>query len=414
MAEQTVKQEGDFKIKSKKMKTLVKEDKPFKVDLSKTKQDQATEEPIKVDLSNKTTENAIQEQSTESSLLGGNDQSKESGEKAVVELQEMGERDKDPVADVRTEEDPVIQEIVEEQNIQSNTKDLENEITEAIQQSVEQNINLPENIQKVVDFMNETGGTLEDYVRLNADYSNLNEEALLREYYLKTKPYLDSEDINVLLEDFSWDEELDDEREVRKKKLAFKEEIGKAKNFLEGLKSKYYDEIKLRPGVTQEQKKAMDFFNRYNEEQKTIQQRTVDFQKRTKDYFTQDFKGFDFNLGEKKFRYGIRDESTVAETQLDLNNFVKKFLNNKGELADLSGYHKAMYVANNPDRVINHFYEQGKADAIRELTAKSKNISDDTRTAATPDLFVNGIKVRHISGGEDSSKLKIKKVKLNN
>ena len=203
---------------------------------------------------------------------------------------------------------------------------------------------------------------------------------------------MEREDISLLLEDFSYDEELDDERDVRKKKIAYKEEIAKAKNYLEGLKSKYYDEIKLRPGVTQEQQKALDFFNRYNEEQALIKQRTENFQSRTKNYFDSDFKGFDFNLGEKKFRYGLKDNSSVANTQSDINNFVKKFLNDKGELSDLGGYHKALYVANNPDRVINHFYEQGKADAIREMTAKSKNISSDVRQTQSPDVFCKRIK----------------------
>jgi hypothetical protein len=260
--------------------------------------------------------------------------------------------------------------------------------------------------------MNETGGTLEDYVRLNADYSNVDNNTLLREYYLQSKPHLDAEDVSLLLEDFTWDEDIDDEKDIRKKKIAYKEEVAKAKGFLESLKDKYYDEIKLRPGVTQEQQKAVDFFNRYNEEQQIIQQRTDDFQNRTKGLFNQEFKGFDFKLGEKKFRYGLKDNSSVAETQSDLNNFVKKFLNEKGEVSDLTGYHKALYVANNPDRVINHFYEQGKADAIRELNAKSKNISNEPRQTQSGDIFINGLKVRAITGA-DSTKLKIKR-KLKN
>ena len=316
------------------------------------------------------------------------------------------------VEEVRTtEEEPVIQEITEEE-VQEQTENLQEQVNEAVQQSVEQNINLPENIEKVVNFMNETGGTLEDYVRLNADYSNIDNNTLLREYYLQSKPHLDSEDVSLLLEDFTWDEDIDDEKDIRKKKIAYKEEVAKAKGFLESLKNKYYDEIKLRPGVTQEQKKAVDFFNRYNEEQQIIQQRTDDFQNRTKGLFNQEFKGFDFKLGEKKFRYGLKDNSSVAETQSDLNNFVKKFLNEQGEVSDLTGYHKALYVANNPDRVINHFYEQGKADAIRELNAKSKNISNEPRQTQSGDVFINGLKVRAITGA-DSTKLKIKR-KLKN
>ena len=407
MAE-AVKQEGQFKVKARKMKQLNKTPETIKVDLSKKAEEtEETGNTIKVDLTEqKQEENAVQEQSTESSVLGSSEQSEETGQEAKVELQEVGEGNEKPTEDVRAEETQVIQEITEEE-VQTQTENLQEQVNEAVQQSAEQNINLPENIQKVVDFMNETGGTLEDYVRLNADYSNVDNTTLLKEYYKQSKPHLDSEDISLLLEDFSWDEDIDDEKDIRKKKLAFKEEVAKAKNFLEGLKTKYYDEIKLRPGVTQQQQKAMDFFNRYNEEQQLIKQRTEDFQSRTKSYFNQDFKGFDFNLGEKKFRYGLKDNSSVADSQADISNFIKKFLNDKGEVSDLSGYHKALYVANNPDRVINHFYEQGKADAIRELTAKSKNISNEPRQTQSGDVFINGLRVKAITGA-DSTKLRIK------
>ena len=398
MAE-AVKTEGEFKVKPRKMKQLTETPETIKVDLSKKPEEQPeTSDTIKVDLTKKE-EDAVQVDTTDE----GNATIEESKDEASSE--EVAE-------EVRaTEEEPVIQEITEEE-VQDQTETLQEQVNEAVQQSVEQNINLPENIEKVVNFMNETGGTLEDYVRLNADYSNIDNNTLLREYYLQSKPHLDAEDVSLLLEDFTWDEDIDDEKDIRKKKIAYKEEVAKAKGFLESLKDKYYDEIKLRPGVTQEQKKAVDFFNRYNEEQQIIQQRTDDFQNRTKGLFNQEFKGFDFKLGEKKFRYRLKDNSSVAETQSDLNNFVKKFLNEQGEVSDLTGYHKALYVANNPDRVINHFYEQGKADAIRELNAKSKNISNEPRQTQSGDVFINGLKVRAITGA-DSTKLKIKR-KLKN
>ena len=395
------KQEGEFKVKPRKMKQLTKTPETIKVDLSKKPEEQPeTSDTIKVDLAEtKQQEDAVQVNTTDESNATVEEPKNETSSEGVVE-------------EVRaTEEEPVIQEITEEE-VQEQTETLQEQVNEALQQSVEQNINLPENIEKVVNFMNETGGTLEDYVRLNADYSDVDNSTLLREYYRQSKPHLDAEDVSLLLEDFTWDEDIDDEKDIRKKKIAYKEEVAKAKSFLDELKGKYYDEIKLRPGVTQEQQKAVDFFNRYNEEQQVIKQRTEDFQNRTKSLFNQDFKGFDFNLGEKKFRYGLKDNSSVAETQSDLSNFVKKFLNEQGEVSDLNGYHKALYVANNPDRVINHFYEQGKADAIRELNAKSKNISNEPRQTQSGDVFINGLKVRAITGA-DSTKLKIKR-KLKN
>jgi hypothetical protein len=395
---ETVAQEGEFKVKPRKIKKLSETPKTIKVDLSKKPEEiQETGDTIKVDLTEKKEEDAVQIDTTdESNATVGESEDPQSGEKVVEEVRASEEE----------VEEPVIQEI-NEQEVQEQSEALQEQVEEAVQESQDTAEPLPENIQKAVDFMNETGGTLEDYVRLNADYSNVDNDTLLREYYRQSKPHLDSEDVGILLEDFTWDEELDDQKDIRKKKIAYKEEVAKAKGFLEGLKDKYYDEIKLRPGVTQEQQKAVDFFNRYSEEQQTIKQRTEDFQGRTKNYFNEDFKGFDFKLGEKQFRYGLKDNSSVANQQSDISNFIKKFLNDKGEVSDLSGYHKALYVANNPDKVINHFYEQGRADAVRDLTAKSKNISNEPRATQSGDVFINGLKVKSVSGA-DSSKLKIK------
>jgi len=397
MSEQ-VKQEGDFKMKKPKAKQLGKvSDEPVKVDLTKPK----AEEPIKVNLTKE--KDAVQEQKPESSVLEPMDERKESGQNTKMELQEVGEGNK--------EEAPIIQEITEEK-VQEKSETLVDELNDAIDVQQETGKALPENIEKLVSFMEETGGTVEDYVRLNADYSSVNEAALLKEYYAKTKPYLDSEDVNLLLEDFSWDEELDDERDIRKKKLAFKEEVGKARNFLNDLKSKYYEEIKMRPGITQEQKKAMDFFNRYNEEQNMRAKQHEAFKNQTKQMFNNEFKGFDFNLGEKKFRYGVQNPSQIAETQSDINNFIGKFLDEKGNVKDPAGYHKAVYTAMNADKLASHFYEQGKADATKEIVAASKNPSIGEARKASESVYVNGLKVKAISG-MDSSKLKIKTKKFN-
>ena len=216
-----------------------------------------------------------------------------------------------------------------------------------------------------------------------------------------------------LIEDaFSWDEDIDDERDIRKKKLAFKEEVAKAKTHLEDLKGKYYEEIKLRPGTTQEQQKAMEFFNRYNEEQNIAQQQHESFKNNTKELFNNDFKGFDFAIGEKKFRYNVQNTNQVAENQSNINNLIKKFLNDKGDVVDTKGYHKAMYAAENVDKIANHFYEQGKADAVKEVVNSSKNI-DATPRQSPGDVYIQGLKVRAISGA-DSSKLKVKTKKFNN
>jgi hypothetical protein len=271
---------------------------------------------------------------------------------------------------------------------------------------------LPENIEKLVSFMEDTGGTIEDYTRLNADYSQVDEITLLKEYYKKEKPYLEGEDIDMLLEDFIVDEDLDEERDMRKKKIAFKEEVAKAKSYLEETKSKYYDEIKLRPGVTQDQQKATDFFNRYNKQQEAAEQQHAQFKESTKELFNDNFEGFDIKVGEKSYKYNIQNRDKVAESQSNINNLVGKFLDSDGNVKDTKGYHKAMYAADNVDKIASHFYEQGKADAVKEVVNSSKNLSSTKARSTQGDVFVNGLKVKAISG-YDSSKLKIKTKKFN-
>ena len=401
------KKEGEFSLKGKKTKPKnlgKKQDGPIKVDLSTPVEKKIEEQEVtKVVIGSEEKqpeENANTEQETANVV-----EDQQAG--AVQEVVEEVSRGENTVQD----ETPVIQEITEEE-VQKEVEEVKQEAEEAIRDNKVAGTPLPENIEKLVTFMNETGGTLEDYVRLNADYSNIDNNTLLKEYYSKTKPYLDSEDVGLLIEDFSYDEDLDEERDIRKKKLAFKEEVAKAKNFLEQTKSKYYDEIKLRPGVTQEQKKATDFFNRYNEEQGKAEQQHEAFKSQTKKLFSEDFKGFDFNLGEKKFRYGVKDPSKVAETQSNINNIVGKFLDNDGNVKDPAGYHKAMYAAANVDTIANHFYEQGKADAVKQVIDGSKNPSQTVRQAPQTG-FKDGIKVKVL--GENtlsSSKLKIKKIKI--
>ena len=375
-----VKQEGDFKIKSKKKspKQLGNQsNEPIKVNIDEVKEPVA-EEVAKVVIP-EVKEDAIEEQ-----VVVVNDAAEEKQEDGIIEIVDEG--DDTPPND----------------QLQA--------AAEKYKQVAEQRV-LPENIEKLVTFMEETGGSVEDYVRLNADYSNVDDKTLLKEYYKQTKPYLESDDVSLLLEDYDYDEDIDEERDIRKKKLAFKEEVAKAKGFLENTKSKYYDEIKLRPGVTQEQQKAMEFFNRYQEDQKIAEQQHSDFKSKTNDYFTNEFKGFDFNVGKKKFRYGLQDPGKVAESQSSINNFVGKFLDESGNVKDTKGYHKAIYIASNADKIINHFYEQGRTDATKEIVNKSKNPSSEPRQTSSSE-FVNGIKIKSVSG-YDSSKLRIKTKKFN-
>ncbi len=395
-----VKQEGEFKVKHT---------------MPKYKDMGAIPEITKVDLTKKPTEDAISIGETEAVV-----DDKQAGDIPKVEEQvrQSGEITK---VEIKSEEVASPLELVEDEDDNSeeitmvggtespNTSQEQEKVLPQTEAS-----NVPENLEKLVSFMEETGGTIDDYARLNADYSNVDGEALLKEYYKQAKPHLDSEEIQFVIEDsFNYDEDLDEARDIRKKKLAYKEEVAKAKSYLHSLKDKYYAEIKLRPGVNPEQQKATDFFNRYTEDQVAVKANQERFWSQTNELLNNDFKGFDFKVGEKKFRYGVKDPVKVADNQKDISTFVKTFLNDKGEVVDTKGYHKALYAARNADTIAQHFYEQGKTDAIKSQLAKSKNIATEPRATQDGNVFVNGLKVKAISG-LDSSKLKIKTRKFNN
>ena len=338
-------------------------------------------------------------------------------EEAPVEepvVEETPVQEEAPVEEPTEEaaEEPVLMEITEEEaEIAANQ--LDEQIAEAVLEQEKTGVELPENIQKVVDFMSETGGSLEDYVRLNTDYSSLNEDQLLREYYETKYSAYDREDIDFLLADkFSYDEELDDEREVRLKKLERKQALAEAKNHLDGLKSKYYDEIKMGSRLNPEQQKAVEFFNRYNKESeeaaKIAERQTSRFKQESEKVFSDKFEGFDYSVGDKKYRFKVKDAGQVKETQGDINNFIKKFLNEKGEMKDAKGYHKSLFTAMNADQVAQHFYEQGKADAVKDSMARTKNVDMNPRGAHEKVTTQNGWTIRAVNDGESTSKLKVK------
>ena len=357
---------------------------------------------IKVDLGllNKPETDAIPEQETNAV---DDDQPAAISEEVVEEIPQQQE----PVQD----EQPVLEEIVNEE-VAEQVEELNEQVEQAIVEA-DAGIALPDNIQKVVEFMNETGGSLQDYVKLNTDYASLNETQLLREFYETTRPHLDREEIDFIMEDnFSYDEEVDEDRDIRRKKLARKEELAKAKNHLDGLKSRYYEEIKAGSNLNPETKKAVDFFNRYkkeNEEASKVAENQVSvFNSKTEKLFSNDFKGFDFNVGEKKFRYRVKNADQVKDTQGDINNFVKKFLNDKNEMSDAAGYHKSLFTAMNADAIANHFYEQGKTDAMKASVQKSKNIDMDPRGVHENVKPTSGMSFKSIKSG-GTSKFGIRK-----
>jgi hypothetical protein len=353
----------------------VKEDGTIKLDLGKLKEFQNKNE--KTDVKE---EVRVQAQETQEPVT-------EQKEEIVEEvLQEVTDEPEQPVAEVT-------QEVTKE------------EITP------QPEVKLPENIESLVKFMEETGGTIEEYVRLNADYSNVDNNTLLKEYYKSTKSHLDNSEIDFLIEDnFSFDEDLDEQRDIRKKKLALKEEVAKAKKFLNGMKDEYYKEVKLGSKLSKDQQDAINFYNEYNQKQSAaseVQQKQYkQFEQTTNNVFNENFKGFDFKVGDKKYRYNVRDAAATKDYQSDISNFVREFLDENDMMKDAAGYHKALYAGRNIDKIVSHFYEQGKADAIKNTAIKSKNIDMDPRTVK-PVVNASGMKVK-VLGGEDSSRLKFK------
>ena len=371
------------KVKEKMtMKPEVVEETITKVDLTKP---QKTEK-----------EDALQGETTDSVQDTG-EKGKEAGEETKVEVPQS-----DPVQD---EAKPVIEEVTEATQVADVASD-------AIKESMETGDPLPENIQKLVDFMGETGGDINDYVKLNKDYSKLDNQDLLHEYYTQTKPHLNAEEINFLMEDqFSYDEDTDDERDIRRKKLALKEQVANAKTQLEELKSKYYTEIKSGSKLTTEQKEAINFYQESQKQNEYEKSAKSNFLNRTNKFFGDQFKGFEYNVGEKNYRFNVNDVNKVKETQSDINNFIGKFLDENRQMKDEAGYHKSLFTAMNSDAVAKHFYEQGKADALKQSIAESKNIDMKPRQQLNENVDTGGIKVRVLGDNTDDFKFKIKNKK---
>ncbi len=370
---------GDFKSKE--------DDNVTKVDLNKKPEDETKEEV--------TNDNTDDERVVE-----------------VVEDTGTAQEQEEVQPETEAQETPVVEEITEEE-VKEQVEDLTEKAEDAIAESIETGKALPENIQKLVDFMEDTGGSLEDYVKLNKDYSELDNLSLLKEYYKQSKPHLNEEEIDFMMDDyFSYDEDVDEDKDIRRKKLALKEQVAQAKQHLDGAKSKYYEEIKAGSKLTNDQQKAIDFFNRYNkeseEQQEVVEQQTRTFLNKTNQLFNKNFKGFEYNVGEKRFRYNVKDTNGLKETQSDINNFVKKFLNKNNEMEDAKGYHKSLFTAMNPDAIAKHFYEQGKTDALKNSIAKSKNVNMDPRQEHSGVVEAGGIKVKVLGDNSNDFKFKIK------
>jgi len=339
------------------------------------------------------------------------DNADDSGVVAEPENAEPTQEQKEIQPEAEAQEETVLEEVTED-TTEEQVAEVEEKVEEAIAEAEATGKPLPENIQKLVDFMEDTGGDINDYVKLNQDYSKLDDNDVVFEYYKQTKPHLTNDEINFLMEDtFKVDEEEDTDREIKRKKLAFKEQVASARSHLDRQKSRYYEEIKAGSKLTPEQQKAWDFFNRYNkeseEQQKTLEATKSNFLKKTNQVFNDKFKGFEYNVGDKKYRFNVKDVNKVKNSQDDIGKFIGKFLDDNNQMSDAAGYHKALYTAMNADAIAKHFYEQGKADAMKTSVAKAKNVNMEPRQAHG-EVNIGGMKVKVLGNNSSDFKFKIK------
>jgi len=339
-----------------------------------------------------------------------NDNADDSGVVASTEDANAPQEQEEVQPEAEAQEAPVLEEVTDE------VAEVADIAIDAIAESEATGNPLPENVQKLVDFIEDTGGDLNDYVKLNQDYSKMDNQDLLHEFYKQTKPHLDNEEISFLMEDqFSFDEDVDEDRDIKRKKLALKEQVASAKSHLDGQKSKYYEEIKSGSKLTNEQQEAINFYQEAQQQGKQQEDVTNKFLNKTSRFFGDKFKGFEYNVGDKKFRVNVGDAQKVEKSQRDINNFITKFVDKDMNMTDPSGYHKGLYTAMNPDTIANHFYEQGKADALKTSVEESKNINMTPRQTMEPNLNIGGIKVRALDADSTSDfKFKIKNNKFKN
>tara|TARA_R110002073_G_scaffold134419_2_gene282171 strand:- start:929 stop:2119 length:1191 start_codon:yes stop_codon:yes gene_type:complete len=392
---------------------MAKENKEVIEEVTEEQVEQPKEEVVEQKLDESKFESAGDDSIIKVDLSNPPVQESEEVEKQPTEEEKVDVVEEKEVVEEVVENESVLQEVTEE--VKDTVEEVQDVIEEAVAEAEATGKPLPENIQRLVDFMDETGGDIQDYVNLNRDVSKMDDSDVLDEYYRTTKSHLTAEERSFLLEEkFGVDEDVDDDRTIRAKKIALKEQVAEAKAYLDGQKSKYYEDIKAGSKLTQEQQQAIDFFNRYNkesEEQKKLSEASIkSFRQKTNNVFNKDFKGFDFSVGDKKYRFNVKDVDKVKTTQSDINNFINKFIN-EGEstISDAKGYHKSLFTAMNADAVAKHFYEQGRADATKARVAKDKNINLEPRKSHG-EFEAGGIKVKVL--GDNASDLKNRSFKI--
>jgi len=363
-----------------------------------------TQEPVQENVQEQVQE-TVQEEVVKETVE--NLQQEESVEEQVQEQAEDTVQEKEEVTKpIELDDQSILNYLKERRNVEVESLDV------LLNNDKEEAQPLPEDVAQFMKYKQETGRSVEDYARLQQDWSAMDDTNVLREYYKQEKPHLDAEEIDYLInEEFSFDSELDDEKDIKKKKIAYKEELYKARNYFEGMKEKYKAPLESREAeIPENYKEAFNFYNKYQEEldQESAMQkdRSRIFQEKTNALFNDEFKGFEFKVGDKKQVFKPNDVSKVKENQLDINNFFSQHLDEKGIVKDAASYHKALFAATNADALFQFAYEQGKADATDGLVKETKNIDMTVRSNAPTDT--GGTKFRAVDSGDNFS-FKIRK-----
>ena len=319
-------------------------------------------------------------------------------EEELLKKHEESLNDDSPKEEVSNEEPPVVEsevqeesqeiELTEEQVLSHIRNRYNKEITSIDDLFAEKETQgkLPEDVAAYFKYKKETGRGIEDYVKLQRNFDDMNPDALLKEYLKATEEGLDSEDIDMLMEDYSFDSDIDEESEIRKKKLAKKKMIAKAKSYFNQQKDMYKQPLESREsGMSDADKKEFEAYKQYINDAATQQEETKRksewFTKKTDEVFNKEFKGFEFSIGEDKVTFNPGNAEDVKKAQLSPMNFVNKYLDENGLMNDAAGYHRALAVAMNPEKFAQFFYEQGRSSATEDVMRKTKNINMTTRNA---------------------------------
>tara|TARA_B100001093_G_scaffold1295_1_gene1318 strand:- start:1321 stop:2472 length:1152 start_codon:yes stop_codon:yes gene_type:complete len=347
------------------------------------------------------------------------DSSTEKVEVEQKEVQQVEEKEesKEPVEEVKEEKTPS-SELSDEDVLTyiKNRYDKEINSVDDLLAVKETAPELPEDVSMYLKYKQETGRGISDFYNTQRDFDTMDDDSLLAEFIAQNEEGLDAIDIQDIMDDkFGFDEELDDPKDIKRKKLSKKRELAKARKFLTEQKDKYKVPLESsRDGLSADQQENLNAYKKYIDESKTIQEaadkRYDYFLTKTKEVFTNEFKGFDFTLGENKFTYKPGTSDELINTQSDINNFIKKFTDEKGLMKDASGYHKSLAVAMNPEKFAQYFYDQGVSSAVDNVAKKSKNINMDVRQS--PQVTIkDGRKIRSIGNQSSGRGLRIKSIK---